>query len=148
MEEKGGKAARPRGWVSNDPADRRKCNKAVAHTGRCAYQLVGPADAAVHELRQTMVGLVGQAGRRLTLAAWARGKKVPPEARPEILIELRNAGPIVKRSRLLLATGSYAYTRFARSFGVHDTYDEARIRIRYDGGSGKLLVDDVSLGVK
>jgi T5SS/PEP-CTERM-associated repeat protein len=150
MEDEGGRAALPRGWVpSNDSAQRRKCNrqgKVFAHTGECAYQLVGAG--AAHELEQTLVGLVGEAGRSLTLTAWAKGRKIPVGTKPTLQLELLSSGMVVKRSQLHLPSGSYGYTRFARTFTVPSAYDEARIHIRYDGTSGKLLVDDVSLGVQ
>ena len=152
MEEASATAGRPRAWVASDPTpDRRKCNRGgrvFAHTGLCAYQLVGRPDPAAHELRQAMVGVGGDAGRRLTLAVWARGKKIPAAANPTIQLDLLSAGVVVERLRLTLPGDSYPFTRFARARTARHAYDEARIRIRYGGASGKLWVDDLSLGVE
>jgi hypothetical protein len=129
--------------------DKRKCNKdgkpAVAHNGECGFLFTGTAGVKSSITQTVLTGGIN-GGDSLTLSAWVNGKSL--SAGGKLTAKLSYADGVNNKLKLNLTPGSYAYTQSSTSQAVGtNALSGLKVTISMKSGSGKFIIDDVSLSV-
>jgi hypothetical protein len=125
---------------------KRKCNQtgkpAIAHSGDCAIQFKG-LDGVKSTITQSLDTSAISAGDTLALSAWVYGKKLSAGAKFQAKISYADGTKL--KLKPAVAAGDYLYALISASQFVAGTPTSAKVKISMSQGSGKFIIDDVSL---
>lgn len=139
----GGEAAN---WkLKNSTSDKRKCNKpdkTVARAGQCAFQFKGGAGEN-SSIVQTISNVTLQPINAHTLSVWVQAKKAVNGA--VISAKVIYTDGTKDKLNLSIEGGTYNYKQIAGNVPVVKAANKVKVSVKNKMGSGKILLDDVSL---
>jgi murein DD-endopeptidase MepM/ murein hydrolase activator NlpD len=146
FEQAGSTNAVPAGWTLKNPTkDKRKCNKdgkpPVAHNGDCAFQFNG--DPGKTTLEQSVILQNNLSDGTLTLYAWFNIKS---QQGGKLMAKVQYTNGEKGKLKLEVPTsGEGQYGLKSTQGTILNTVESLKIIVSMKNGSGKFLIDDVSL---
>lgn len=146
-ERQGNVATRAHLWKSNDiKTALRRCNTAtlkIAHSGKCAFSLKAVnGKSGVLSYAIPPYALVGDT---LTLSAWVKGTNLSGARVKAQIVYTDGTKEAILLDDAQLNAGTYGYTALTTSQTLEKLPRMITIQMTITSGTGKLLVDDVSL---
>jgi hypothetical protein len=137
----------PSNWeVSNGKGEKAKCNKPdklFAYEGQCAFMFKKSADED-SRLKQNLdvSGLVPT--DTLVMSFYATGNNVQAEM-ARALLKIKYLDDSKKKIRVYVPPGTTPYTKYVEMYTLDNVPAKMKLRVRFNGTSGKYFVDNVSV---
>ncbi len=137
----------PSNWtVSNVKGDKAKCNEAdklFAYQGQCAFTFK-KSNNEDSRLKQNLDVSALAVSDTLVLSFYATGQNLQENV-ARVMLKVKYADESKNKIKVNLPAGSTEYTKYGENYTLEKALASLKLRVRFNGSTGKYYVDNVSV---